>query len=203
MSLESRRCDHPECAELSRTDTYFPTKPLYFPALFAFFLLTACGSLPPISTSVDYCCQAPMPGLRTFRVEFEDMPEFLKPMLRDEAAIVLHGKGLEYTEGDAHAVLKMAYVHNLMPPATPADAPDAFAEALSPGGETRFVAEVKIQLRDAVTGELVWSGNMVRAHYVRMGSYMHDTVARSAMRDAFEALFANYPSVTADYPVEE
>jgi hypothetical protein len=177
--------------------------PFSLPALLAVLSFSACGSLPPISTTVDYCCQAPMPGLKTFRVEFKDMPEFLKPMLRDEAAIVLHDKGLEYTEGDAHAVLTMAYVHNLIPPEPPVKVPDGFAESLTPGGETRFMAEVKIELRDAVSRELVWSGNMVRAHYVQMGSYMHDTMARSAMRDAFMTLFADYPVALADYPVED
>lgn len=188
---------------MSRPEKFLTTNPFTLPALFAILLLTACGGLPPISTNVDYCCQSPMPALRTFRVEFEDMPEFLKPMLRDEAAIVLHDKGLEYTEGDAHAVLNMAYVHNLMPPEAPGHVQDDFAEPLSPGGETRFVAEVKIALRDAVTGELVWSGSMVRSHYVQMGSYMHDATARSAMREAFVTLFADYPSDIADYPVEE
>jgi hypothetical protein len=167
--------------------------PLSLFVLSAALLFAACGSLPPISTTVDYCCRAPEPGLKTFRVEFEDMPEFLKPMLRDEAAIVLDTKGLEYTEGDAHAVLRMTYVHNLMPPEAPARATDGFAEPLSPGGETRFVAEVKIEMRDAVSGELVWAGHMVRAHSVQMGSYMHDTMARSAMRDAFTTIFADYP----------
>jgi hypothetical protein len=172
--------------------------PLSLPALFAVLSIAACGGLPPISATVDYCCQAPMPGLKTFRVEFEDMPEFLKPMLRDEAAIVLDAKGLEYTEGDAHAVLRMTYVHNLIPPEVPTQIPDGFAEPQSPGGETRFVAEVKIELRDTVSGELVWAGHMVRAHSVQMGSYMHDTVARSAMRDAFTTLFSDYPVELAD-----
>ena len=144
-----------------------------------------------------------MSAFKTFRVEFEDMPEFLKPMLRDEAAIVLDTKGLEYTEGDAHAVLRMSYMHNLIPPELPANAPDEFSEPLSPGGETRFVAEVKIELRDAVSGELVWSGHMARAHAVQMGSYMHEAVARSAMREAFVTLFADYPVGFADYPMED
>ncbi len=134
-----------------------------------------------------------MPGLRTFRIEFSNMPDFLKPMLRDEAAIALHDKGIEYTEADAHAVLKMTYVHNPMPMEALEKAPDGFSEPLSPDGATRFMAEVEIELRDAVTSELIWSGSMVRAHYVQMGSYMHDTVARSAMRDAFTTLFADYP----------
>lgn len=178
---------------MSRPVTFSWTNPLSLPSLIAILLLTACGNLPPISTTVDYCCQALIPDLKTFRIEFEGMPEFLKPMLRDEAAIVLHTKGIDYTEGDAHAVLRMSYAHNLMPPDTLAKAPDGFSESLSPGGATRFMAEVQIQLRNTVSGELVWSGNMVRSHYVEMGSYMHDTMARSAMRDAFMALFADYP----------
>lgn len=178
---------------MRRPLTFSWTNAQSLPALFALSLLTGCGSLPPISTNVDYCCKAQMPGLKTFRIEFSDMPEFLKPMLRDEAAIVLHEKGIDYTEGDAHAVLKMTYVHNPMPAEVLEKAPDDFSEPLSPGGETRFMAEVKIEIRDAVTNEMIWSGSMVRAHRVQMGSYMHDVVARSAMRDAFTTLFADYP----------
>lgn len=188
---------------MSRLAIFSRMTTLSLPALFAVLTFAACGSLPPISTTVDYCCQLPTSGLKTFRVVFEDMPEFLKPMLRDEAAIVLETKGLEYTEGDAHAVLRMSYVHNLIPPQPPTNAPDEFSEPLSPGGETRFVAEVKIELRNAVSGELVWAGHMARAHAVQMGSYMHETVARSAMREAFVTLFADYPIDFADSPFED
>jgi hypothetical protein len=156
-------------------------------------LLAACGSLPPIATSVDYCCKAAPPGLKTFRVEFENMPEFLKPMLRDEAAIALDAKGLEYTEGDAHAVLKMTYVHNPLPTDPLEQPPDSFGEARAPGGTSRFMAEVKIELRDSISHELIWSGTMLRAHRVQMGAYMHDLPARAAMRQAFSMLLADFP----------
>ncbi|MDH4046988.1 MAG: hypothetical protein OEW68_07795 [Gammaproteobacteria bacterium] len=160
----------------------------------AIALLAACGGLPPISTSVDFCCKAPQPDLKTFRVEFDDMPEFLKPMLRDEAAIVLHDKGVEYTEGDAHAILKMTYVHNPLPEDMLARPHDSFSGTQAPSHTNRFMAEVKVELRDAVSQELLWSGTMVRAHYVQMGAYMHDAPARTAMRQAFYVMFADYPT---------
>jgi hypothetical protein len=131
--------------------------------------------------------------LITFRVEFEGMPEFLKPMLRDEAAIVLHTKGLDYTEGDAHAVLKMTYVHNVLPAETPQSPLDGSWERHSALDPIRFMAEVDLELRDSVSRELVWSGTMFRTHHVQVGAYMHDVPARKAMRDAFTVLFADYP----------
>ena len=74
--------------------------------LFTCLTLGACNSLPTIATDADYCCQQGTAGIRTYRVEFDDMPEFLKPMLRDEASIVLATKGLNYSEGDADALLR-------------------------------------------------------------------------------------------------
>ena len=66
--------------------------------LFLPYLLIGCVSQPTIATDVTYCCRAGTDGIHTFRVEFEDTPEFLKPMLRDEAAIgnpsrAEHGRG--------------------------------------------------------------------------------------------------------------
>ena len=156
-------------------------------------MLVGCATSPDISTDVEYCCKAPRPDIHTYRIEFANMPEFLKPMLRDEVAIVLDRKGLEYTEGDAHAVLKLTYVHNLLPNEAPDTRKNTFAEPLPAGGNARFLAEVDVEMRDAVSADLLWSGRMVRAHNVPMGAYMHDAPAREAIRKAFAALFADYP----------
>jgi hypothetical protein len=174
-------------------------QPLSLLAIFVSTLIGACGNMPSIATNVEYCCSPSMLDLKTFRVEFEAMPEFLKPMLRDEAAIVLDGKGLEYTEGDAQAILKMTYVHNPLPEDSLEKPLDSLGESSAPGITTRFMAEVKIEMRDAVSQELIWSGMMVRAHHVQMGAYMHDQPARAAMRDAFATLFAEYPAA-GDFP---
>lgn len=155
------------------------------------FTMASCGSMPTIATDVDYCCQSGAERIHNYRIEFEDMPEFLKPMLRDEVSLVLNSKGLDYTEGNADSILTMAYVDQPLTQQA-IDANEAWG-SLSPGGDTRFIAEVHIKLKNSVTQELVWSGVMSKLHNVSVGSYMHEAPARAAMRNAFFALFADYP----------
>lgn len=138
--------------------------------------LVACGTLPEISTSVDYCCRTG--EISSYRVEFRDMPEFMKPMLRDEFSIALAGKGYEYTEGDAHAVLLLSFVATPLP---------------ANGGDARFDAEVQAELTDSVTHEMLWSGRLSREHYVTEGSYMHEAPARAAVKEALRAMFQDLP----------
>ena len=171
----------------------------YRAVIFAFisgFAVASCGSLPTIGTDVGYCCQSSAERIHSYRIEFEDMPEFLKPMLRDEVSLVLSSKGLDYTEGDADSVLTMAYVDQPLTQEA-IDANEAWG-SLSPGGDTRFIAEVHLKLNNSVTQELVWSGVMSKLHNVSVGSYMHEAPARAAMRDAFFALFADYPDRIVD-----
>jgi hypothetical protein len=166
-------------------------------AIFAGSLVfTGCGSLPAVSTDVTYCCQSGFERIHNYRVEFEDMPEFLKPMLRDEIATVLGAKGLEYTEGDAHAVVQMTFVNRTL--SADESARDEAWETIAPGGGVRFIAEVKLEMTDSVTGERLWAGTMGRVHNVYEGSYMHDAPARTAMRDAFRKIFADYPDSRLD-----
>lgn len=154
-------------------------------------IFAACGSLPAVSTDISYCCRPGAEGVDTYRVEFEDTPEFLKPMLRDEASIVLAQKGLQYTEGDADAVLKMTFVNKTLEQ----DEEDLEGwQRSAPGGGVRFIALVEMEMNNAVTGERIWSGSMQRVHSVYEGSYMHDAPARAAMRDAFRRIFADYPN---------
>jgi len=148
--------------------------------------VAGCGSLPSISTDVTYCCRPGIEAVHSFRVEFEDMPEFLKPMLRDEASIVLDSKDLDYTEGDADAVLIMTYIDT---PLSPENAGQDGAQ---------FIAEVRVELKNSVTGELISSGSMSRVHNVTVGAYMHEAPAREAMRRAFVELFSDYPDPIVD-----
>ena len=165
-------------------------------ALTGSFALAACGSMPTIATDVGYCCQSGAERINHYRIEFENMPEFLKPMLRDELNLVLSSKGLDYTEGDADSILTLAYVDRPLTQEA-IDENEAWG-SLAPGGDTRFIAEVHLKLRNSVTQEMIWSGVMSKLHNVSVGSYMHEAPARSAMRDAFFALFADYPDRIID-----
>ncbi len=169
-----------------------------FLILFSSVALASCASVPQISTDVGYCCRSGVESIQSYRIEFGDMPEFLKPMLRGEVSIVLDSKGLEYTEGDADAVLTMTYVHRQL--STEDVARKVVWGTLSPGGDSRFIAEVHSELKNSITREVVWSGTMSNLHNVAIGAYMHDVPARSAMRKAFSTLFAGYPNrILEDY----
>ena len=160
--------------------------------------LGACASLPSVATNVEFCCAPAAAEVRDYRVEFVDMPEFLKPMLRDEASIVLKAKGIEYTEheGEGDAVLTMAFVNRTLDGAD--ENRDEAWERIAPGGGVRFIAEVRIEMKSATDGETLISGTMGRMHNVYEGSYMHDAPGRSAMRDAFLTLLAEFPSRAAE-----
>lgn len=158
--------------------------------LFGIYLLGGCAGLPAIATDETYCCHPSVESIRTYRVEFEDTPEFLKPMLRDEASIVLAARGLDYTEGDAESILLMTFVNKTLERGEDQES----WERIAPGGGVRFIAQVVIELKDSVSGELLWSGSMQRIHNVYEGSYMHDAPARTAMRNAFLEMFANFPN---------
>ena len=153
-------------------------------------LLAGCAAPPGISTNVSYCCRPLTDQVHMFRIEFEDTPEFLKPMLRDSAATVLNDKGLQYTEGDADAILRMTFVNKTLE--RDQERVEAW-ETTAPAGGVRFIAQVVLEMTHSVTGEQVWSGSMQRVHTVYEGSYMHDEPARDAMYDAFLNMFADYP----------
>lgn len=167
-----------------------------FGVVTAIMLFVACSSMPPIATDVDYEYGAGAAAIKIFRVEFVDVPEFLKPMLRDEVSIVLAGKGLDYTEGDAQGILQMSFVQR---PLMPIDSDrDDYESSVLSGGGTRFIGEIHVEMRNSVTQERIWSGVLSRYHNVTLGSYMHEVPAREAMRAAFTQLFLDYPNPTIE-----
>ena len=161
-------------------------------------ILGACVTPQGIATDVVYCCSPRAAGIQSFSVEFEEMPEFLKPMLRDEASIVLGTKGYEYTEDESDVVLRMKFVNRTLDSADAAH--DEAWETIAPGGGVRFIAEVAMVMTDTVENERIWSGTMGRVHNVYEGSYMHDAPARSAMRQAFLDIFAGFPAAFLETP---
>lgn len=163
-------------------------------------LLTACAYRPAITSQAGYSDTGSAASLHTYRVEFVDMPEFLKPMLRDEVSRVLSPKGLAYTEGEADAVLLMTFVNEPLPSDVELAGTEAGDGAISEQVvAARFNARVEVEVRDSVTGERIWTGWISRRHYVPDGAYMHDAPARQAMREAFAGVFAEWPDRRTEY----
>jgi len=167
-------------------------------------LLSACGSQPTVSADVRYQNSDAVSDIRTYRVEFQDMPEFLKPMLRDEVSRVLAERGFDYTEGAAHAVLLLAFENRPLASATTATGGDSTDTATGTQQiAARFNARVTAELSDSVSGERLWAGSLSRVHYVTEGAYMHEAPARAAMREAFRVVFADLPNRLEQIWVED
>ncbi len=183
-------------AGYGRTDTMRYLQTVF--ALIGSACLGACATLPSVATNIEFCCAPAAAEVRDFRVEFVETPQFLKPMLRDEASIILKAKGLEYTEveGDGDAVLTMTFVNRTLEGSE--ETRDEAWETIAPGGGVRFIAEVRIEMKSVTDGETLMSGTMGRVHNVYEGSYMHDAPGRSAMRDAFLTLFSGFPPRVAE-----
>lgn len=189
---------------MRRTAARLATHALSSVVLVASALLSACGSQPSVSADVRYQNADAVSDIRTYRVEFEDMPEFLKPMLRDEVSRVLAERGFDYTEGTAHAVLLLAFENRPLPAFTTATGSDSTdSETGSQQIAARFDARVIAELSDSVSGERLWAGTLSRLHYVTEGAYMHEEPARAAMRNAFRTVFADLPNRLEQIWVED
>ncbi len=120
-------------------------------ALTGIACLGACASLPSVATNVVYCCAPAAAEVGDYRVAFVEMPEFLKPMLRDEASIVLQSKGLEYTEleDESDAVLTMTFVNRTLEGAE--ETRDEAWETIAPGPARRCAGKREFVLSRAAT----------------------------------------------------
>lgn len=173
-------------------------------ALVLLALLNACAAHPPVIANVSYQNPNAAADIRTYRVEFQGMPEFLKPMLRDEASRVLADFGLDYTEGDAHAVLLMTFENRPLQSAMVATGSDSIDMKTDTNEiAARFDARVAVELKDSVSGERLWAGTLSRVHYATADSYMHEPPARIAMRDAFRVIFADLPNRLERIPAQD
>ncbi len=152
-------------------------------------ILTACTSNPSgIGTHVISCCANR--SYETFDVTAVDIPAFLGPLMVSNFSVAFAGRGMQPVSdgGDLNVILRFEQVDLARP-----EIRDDFDERISPGGEVRFIARIIIDMKDAKTGETVWSGSIQRTHDISPGEYMHTGRASVALLDAFSALLMDYP----------
>ncbi len=157
--------------------------------------LAACAARPPIETTVTYRYLPAAADLGSYRIEFAGMPEFLKPMLRDEISRVLADRGLAYTEGEADALLRMTFDNEPLPSVVARSGTDGEnGTEVEQVVAARFNAKVTLDMSDSVSGERIWMASVGRVHYFTEGAYMHEEPARRAIRDALRGIFADFPN---------
>jgi hypothetical protein len=160
--------------------------------LFAISLLSACASNPSgIGSNVTLCCADK--ASQTFAVSAVDIPAFLGPLMVSNFSVALAARGLQPVEDDADLDVVLKYVQtNLIQD----NAKDDFDESLSPGGDVRFIAKIVVEIKDASSGKMVWSGSIQRTHNVSPGEFMHTGRASISLLDSFLELLVDFNGET-------
>jgi hypothetical protein len=142
-----------------------------------------------IDTATTTCCSSPQ--YKTFFVKAESIPAFLGPLMVSNFSVAFANIGMQPVEEDADLNVVLRYEQQDLDRARRPR--DNFEGKISSGDTTRFMARIVVEMHDAKTGKIVWSGHIQRLHDVGPGDYMHTGKASMAIFDAFVKLLKNYP----------
>ncbi|MDH4108419.1 MAG: DUF4136 domain-containing protein [Gammaproteobacteria bacterium] len=155
-------------------------------------LFAACAARPTrVSTEVTVCCDAEFHLYETYSVGLTNVPGFLEAYLRGGLATVLSQKGLTETLDRPDLRVNMIFDQVFLTPDT--EEKDYFGEGVDPGIATHFMAAVSVDVIDAATDEMVWSGRLSRIHHDPHGQPRGNDHKMQGIIDAFAELFADYP----------
>ena len=160
-------------------------------ALFVMLVLTGCAADYP-GIGVTPGAGAAPPELRSFTVLAEDMPAFLGPIVVSNFSVAMAERGLQPVSDNGAAVVTLRFEQEGM---APGSSRDGFAERIDQGGDTRFLAIIRVEVRRTGEDAILWQGSIQRMHSIRPGDYMHTGPASVAFLDAFRALLKDYPAL--------
>lgn len=150
--------------------------------------LGACSTTSRIDTTVTRCCSTN--EYTTFAVKPENIPAFLGPLMLSNFSVAFANKGMQPVTADADLNVTLRYEQSNLSQEEPHD---DFDERITTGDSMRFIARIVIDMRDATTNDLVWSGHVQRLHNVGPGDYMHTGPASISIYEAFTDVLKDYP----------
>jgi|TARA_B100000315_G_scaffold245974_2_gene272692 hypothetical protein len=143
-----------------------------------------------VDPGVVACCSQ-QATYTTYGLTLEDTPEFLKTVMEEEFSVAFAKKGMVRDEANRDLVVELKLLRvNLTVPFSK----DQFSEHLAPGDSTRFQADMLIEVYEATTNELIWSGSIGRIHNVVPGESMPLGEAKIAIAAAFDEVLKGYPT---------
>ena len=161
--------------------------------LFA-LLLGACNQTGnQIGSNMDFCCPGSYPEYEQYRLEFVDLPLFLRNYVDQEFEMAMLEKGLRRDDRINDLRVVLTYNHINLDPQQQEINPFERIESLNI--ELSYVAEIKVEMFETSTNNKVWGGSISRIHHVTPGEYMHEDQARPEFRNAFRELLAGYPGI--------
>ena len=71
---------------------------------------------------------------------------------------------------------------------------DDFGEQIAPNDSQQFNAKVVVEVREAGSEQIFWSGYIQRVHDIVPGEYMHTEKAKAALLVAFDQILTKFPA---------
>jgi hypothetical protein len=131
-------------------------------------------------------------SFESFEVKAVDLPAFLGPIIVSNFSVALAERGLQPVISGGEAIAILRYIQEDL---TTAQQHDDFEERIDVGSDTRFVARIAVEIRQAGSQDIAWAGSIQRLHTIRPGDYMHTGRASVAFLDSFRELLQDYPQL--------
>lgn len=163
-------------------------KPLLALAVCVFGIYGCANRFNGIGTSMTSCCATE--EYATFAVQPVDLPAFLGAIVVSNFSVALAERGVQPVMGEADLKVILRYEQENLDEPLPHD---DFDERIDDGLRTRFLAKVVVEMIDAESGQIVWSGSVQRVHNVGPGDFMHTGPASISLLEAFRHLLRGYP----------
>lgn len=153
-------------------------------------LISACAT-GPRGIDVKTGSYAVPPEIESFSVITDQLPGFLTPMVVSSFGSALAEKGLQQVSAGGDAVVTLRLEQQTF---SQGRVQDDFEERVEGGDETRFMAEIVVEFREAGQNAIFWQGSVQRLHSAKPGDYMHGGPAVKALVEAFRVMLADYPA---------
>lgn len=155
-------------------------------------VMSACATgRSTVSTEVFTCCEADFHRYATYQVSTVNVPGFLEPYLLRGLEPVLEQKGLIATLDRPD--LRVNILFNQVFLDRQAEREDYYGEGVEPGDATRFMAAISVDMIDARSEQIVWSGRLSRIHSDPFAQPRANDHKMQGIIDGFTELFAEYP----------
>ena len=138
-------------------------------------------------------CHGVAQSFESYALSYENIPGFIQGVIDTSLNSSLESAGLLPSTPE-QADLRIVSSFNLID-RNPAPYPDdPFGEEVQTSQINRFVTHLQVEIFDAHSGELVWTGAMYRAHAIEGGENFHNEKAVLIIRNAFDQMFVGLTS---------
>ena len=154
--------------------------------------LSGCAQIGlKIDNNLTVCCPGNYDEYSTYRLQTENMPQFLSSWVVDMFDATFAERGMQRNDQSNDLIVTLSYNHVTLIPEQAGINP--FVRRSSPDVELRYIAVINISMRESRSNEEVWAAQVSRIHTVSPGEYMHEGGARNAFRETFRDVLIGYP----------